>query len=253
MRTVELEVSQIESNPKNYRRTYQGIEKLAESIVTYGLLQNLVVIEYEPGKYHVHAGERRYRAIKLLCTQTNSYGDPRWSGPVRCVVVTQFGLEDFVENDERAPVALWQIGERYAREQEQCGLDQTMLAAKFGKAQSHISQCMRFHYRLSARVKKALDRIGPDALNVAQLLQLIKYVDDHGDPLEDEQWEKCVELLGKDRRKPRGPGTIGVQAERERIVSRVKSLEILRVPLHAKPYVEIIIAYLKGERRRLKF
>lgn len=250
MRTIELEITQIESNPKNYRKTYQGIEKLAESIATYGLLQNLVVIEYEPGKYHVHAGERRHRAIKLLCTQLDGYGNPRWIGPVRCVVVTQFGLEDVIENNDRAEVALWQLGERYAREYEN-GIDQTMLAGKIGKTQSHVSQCLRIHYGIAPKVKKMLDKLGPDALNLVQLLQLIKFQDAQGDPDEDAQVEKCVELLGKDRRAPRRPG--GLRAERERILSRVKHLESKRVPLHAKPYVDIMIAYLKGDRQRLKF
>ncbi len=253
MRTVELEVSQIEPNPKNYRRTFLEIEKLAESIATHGLLQNLVVIEYAPGKYHVHAGERRYRAILMLCQQLDTYGQPRWQWPVRCVVVSQFGTEDYAENDEdlRHRVALWQVGERYARDYE-TGVDQTTLAVKFGKTQTHISQALRFHYKICSKVKKMIDRLGPDALNVVQLLQLSKILDEHGDPLEDEQIVKCIEFLGKDRRKPMSrPGS--VQAEKERIVSRVKNLETKRVPLHAKPYVDIMIGYLKGERRRLKF
>jgi ParB-like chromosome segregation protein Spo0J len=250
MKTVELEVDQIAPNPKNYRRTYQGIEKLADSIYTYGLLQNLVVIEFEPGKYHVHAGERRYRAIKLLTTQLTPSGEPRWRGPVRCVVVSAFGLEDVIENGDREAVALWQLGERYAREYEN-NIDQTMLAAKVGKTQTHISMCLRLHYKLAPKVKRALDKLGPDALTTGQLLMLIKFVDKNDDPLELEQWEKFVELMGRDRRAPRRPG--GLKAERERILSRVKHLEQKRVPIHAKPYVDIMLAYLKGETQRLKF
>lgn len=250
MRTIELPITQIESNPKNYRKTYTGIEKLSELIYTYGLLQNLVVIEYEPGKYHVHAGERRYRAIKMLCLQNDIHGSPRWVGPVRCVVISQFGLEDVIENNAREEVALWQLGERYAREYEN-GIDQTLLAGKIGKTQSHVSQCLRIHYGLAPKVKRMLDKIGPDALTLVQLLQLIKFKDAHDDPDEEMQVQKCIELLGKDRRPPRRPG--GLQAERERILSRVKHLETKRVPLHAKPYVDIMIAYLKGERQRLKF
>lgn len=250
MNTIELEVAQIEGNPKNYRRTYTGIERLAESIATYGLLQNLVVIEYAPGKYHVHAGERRYRAIRMLCMQNDHAGKPRWSGPVRCVVVTQFGLEDVVENEERASVALWQVGERYAREYEN-NIDQTMLAAKLGKTQSHVSQCLRIHYGLCNKVKKMLDKIGPDALTLAQLLQLIKYKDKMNDPLEDEQVVKCIEFLGKDRKKRSPSGS--KKNERENILQRVLHLEQKTVPLHAKPYVDTMVAYLKGEKKRLKF
>lgn len=250
MKTVELDITQIETNPKNYRKTYQGIEKLAESIATYGLLQNLVLLEYEPGKYHVHAGERRYRAIRMLCMQNTVSGEPRWKGPVRCVVISQFGLEDVVENEERAAVALWQTGARYAEEYER-GIDQTLLASKVGKTQSHVSQCLRIHYGLCNKVKKMLDRLGPDALTLAQLLQLIKHKADNDDPDEEVQVAKCIEFLGKDRRRTTTPG--GLKAERDRILSRFKDLENKRVPTHAKPYVDTLIAYLKGEKKRLKF
>lgn len=249
MKSVALSLAQIETNPANYRKTYQGIEKLAESIATYGLLQNLVVLEYEPGKYHVHAGERRYRALKLLATQSGHDNLPRWQGPVPCVIVTQFGLEDVIENTQREEVAIWQVGERYARDYEN-GVDQMLLASKIGKTQSHVSQCLRIHYGLAPRVKKMLDKIGPDALTVFQLLTLVKHKDDQGDPDEETQVQKCIELLGKDR-KARKPGSLN--AEREQILNRVKHLETKRVPLHAKPYVDIMVAYLKGERRRLKF
>lgn len=251
MNIVQLEVSQVESNPRNYRKTYQGIEKLAESIATYGLLQNLVVIEYEPGKYHVHAGERRYRAIRLLCQQTDASARVRWEGPIPCVVVSTWGLEDVVENDQRASVALWQTGARYAQEYEN-NIDQTLLAAKVGKTQSHVSNCLRIHYGLCDKVKRMLDKIGPDALTLSQLLQLIKLQHDKtGDPDEDAQVEKCIEFLGRDRRKKRSTNT--VQAERQRILDRVSSLEEKRVPLHAKPYVDKLISYLKGEQKRLRF
>lgn len=249
MRTIELDITQIESNPKNYRRTYQGIEKLADSIYRYGLLQNLVLIEYQPGKYHVHAGERRYRAIRMLCQQNDHSGNPRWTGPVHCVVVTQFGLEDVVENEERMGVAFWQSGARYAVEYEQ-NVDQSTIAVKVGKSQSHISLCLRFHYGLATKVQRMLDKIGPDALTIAQLEQLIRLKD--GDsPDEERQVQKCIEFLGKDRTKRKS--LTSAEAERTRMLDRVARLERKQVPVEHERVFNMIVDYLHGRSKRLRF
>ena len=55
-----------------------GIESLAASILTDGVLQNLVVMPYGRGKKRKHrivSGERRYRALQLLLEQGHVTGD----------------------------------------------------------------------------------------------------------------------------------------------------------------------------------
>src|SRR4051812_26376171 len=42
------------------------IAELAQTIHTHGIIQPIVVREYENGKYEIIAGERRFRAIKTL-------------------------------------------------------------------------------------------------------------------------------------------------------------------------------------------
>lgn len=247
---TELEVSQIESNPKNYRTTFTKIEELAESIAKYGLLQNLVVIEYEPGKYHVHAGERRLRAIRILCQQNTVEGYARWQGKVPCLVLTKFALSDFEENDKRQKTSIWDEGERFTREQEITGLDQIAIAAKIGKTQSYISQAMMIYRGLHPVVRKYLSNLGPDALPTKHLLMIVKLTDRVGDPDETAQTAKLFDFL-KDRKKPRKRNS-DARYEQHNILERVKRLEEKRVPLHAKPYVDTMIAYLKGEKR-LKF
>lgn len=250
MPMLELEVSQIESNPKNYRTSFLKIEELAESIARHGLLQNLVVIEYEPGKYHVHAGERRLRAIRLLCLQNNHEGEARWQGKVPCLVVSKFGLSDYEENDKRQATAIWDEGERFHRELEITGLDQTALAAKIGKTQSYISQAMLIYRGLHPLILKYLTSIGPNALPTKHLLMIVKLTDSSGKPDEIAQSAKFFDFL-KDRKKPRKRSG-EARYEQYNILERVKRLEEKRVPLHAKPYVDVMIAYLKGEKR-LKF
>ncbi len=249
-RITELEVSQIETNPKNYRTIYTGIEKLAESIVRYGLLQNLVVIEYERGKYHVHAGERRYRAIKMLCMQNTVEGQARWQGKVPCLVLTKFGLEDYEENSQRQKTAIWNDGERFAREIELTGLDQVELASRLGTTQSKVSEAMNIYRGLHPTVVKYLNNAGPDALPNKHLMMICKLRDAAGDPDETAQVAKLFDFM-RDRKKPKQRNG-SARYEQQNILERVKRLELKRVPLHAKPYVDIMIAYLKGEAR-LKF
>ena len=47
----KIELSQISPNPKNARKTFNDIQRLADSIKTVGLQQPIVVCPSEEGKY----------------------------------------------------------------------------------------------------------------------------------------------------------------------------------------------------------
>ena len=66
-RTRDISIRKMYSNDRNFY-SMTGIEKLAQEILAVGLVQNMVVA-YEPcerGEYKIIAGERRWRALKLL-------------------------------------------------------------------------------------------------------------------------------------------------------------------------------------------
>jgi ParB family transcriptional regulator, chromosome partitioning protein len=75
MQTVAL--SSLEPGRANPRKARNGIEGLAASIRTDGLLQNLVVkpIKDKGEHYRIVSGERRYRALKLLQERGELDGD----------------------------------------------------------------------------------------------------------------------------------------------------------------------------------
>ncbi|MBZ5763816.1 ParB N-terminal domain-containing protein [Rhizobium sp. VS19-DR104.2] len=84
--------NQLTLSHKNVRRTGRdtpeykaGIEALAASILTQGLLQNLIVHPVADGVFGVAGGGRRYDAIDLLVTTGKI--DPDW--PVRVIVVDE--------------------------------------------------------------------------------------------------------------------------------------------------------------------
>ena len=63
---LEIEIKKIEPNHLNPRTSYttEGIDELAGSIKTYGLLEPIIVRKKD-GFYEVVVGERRYRACKI--------------------------------------------------------------------------------------------------------------------------------------------------------------------------------------------
>lgn len=60
----EIELSKLKIHPKNVRKTYRGIDELAESIKAQGIRQNLTVVKNPEGfgTYWVVIGNRRLRA-----------------------------------------------------------------------------------------------------------------------------------------------------------------------------------------------
>lgn len=68
----EIELSKLRNHPQNVRKTYDGLEELAESIRAQGILQNLTVVENpaEYGTYLVVIGNRRLKAAQKAGLKT---------------------------------------------------------------------------------------------------------------------------------------------------------------------------------------
>ena len=69
---IEIPLEQLENHPQNVRKTYEGIEELAESVRQKGILQNLTVVA-KPGEtdhYYIVIGNRRFLAAKMAGIQT---------------------------------------------------------------------------------------------------------------------------------------------------------------------------------------
>ncbi|MDD7389478.1 MAG: ParB/RepB/Spo0J family partition protein [Lachnospiraceae bacterium] len=68
----EIELSKLRNHPQNVRKTYSGLEELADSIKAQGILQNLTVVvnPAETGTYLVVIGNRRLKAAQLAGLKT---------------------------------------------------------------------------------------------------------------------------------------------------------------------------------------
>ena len=82
---VQIPVTAIIPNRFQPRQVFDedGISELAATIADHGLLQPIVLREYEPKKYEIIAGERRFRAISSLHWATAPAIIQKWSGVKR--------------------------------------------------------------------------------------------------------------------------------------------------------------------------
>lgn len=69
-RTKDISIKKLYSNDKNFY-SVADIEPLAQKILLVGLIENLEVVHVpcDQGEYRITAGERRWRALKLLVEQ----------------------------------------------------------------------------------------------------------------------------------------------------------------------------------------
>jgi len=71
MNIQNIPLSRLTASPTNVRKTdtRAGLEELAASIASNGILQNLIVRAVEGGRFEVIAGERRRKAAKIVCKE----------------------------------------------------------------------------------------------------------------------------------------------------------------------------------------
>lgn len=114
-----------------------GLEELAESIRSQGLVQPIVVTPGSEGKFTIVAGERRWRAA-------------RRAGLLEVPVVIRELESDrqllelaLVENLQRSDLNPVEEGEAYRSLKDSFGLSQEEIARQVGRARSTISNAVR--------------------------------------------------------------------------------------------------------------
>jgi ParB/RepB/Spo0J family partition protein len=242
---VMVPLARLRPDPHQARRTFQRIAELAESIATYGLLENLVVREADSsGLYEIKAGERRFRALRLLKEQGRLKNDE-----VPCFVVRTDGVyESLIENVQREDVALWELGRKYNYLCES-GLAQTMIASRIGKTPGHVSTAVTLARGLAPAVVVRLSTLPPNTFPIQRLLRLAALVDDAGEPDEPNQLRLFEQMLGTPTRKAGRPAR--KRTERETVWARYRRLKEgargLRVDPVYEPFLSQVLKYLAGE------
>lgn len=149
-RIVELETSLLQANPLQPRGIISpdSLQELADSIREQGILEPIVVAD-TPAGYQIVAGERRWRAAKLL-------GLPKVPVVIRTKATPQGMLEmAIVENVQREDLNPIERALAYKRLIDEFGLGTNEVAKKVGKSAPTISNTIRL-LSLPDAIKDAL-------------------------------------------------------------------------------------------------
>lgn len=114
----------------------EKINELSQTIHTHGIIQPIVLREYEKGKYEIIAGERRWRAVTKLGWDTipaiiKDFND------------TETASVALIENLQREELSPLEEAIAYARLLELHNLTQEALAQRLGKGQSTVANKLR--------------------------------------------------------------------------------------------------------------
>ena len=147
---VELEVQKIIPNRYQPRKLFsdESIAELATTIAEHGLLQPIVVREYEAGKYEIIAGERRFRAVNRL----------KWEkipALIKKMDDTQAASMAVIENLQREGLSAIEEAQSYQKLMELNQLTQLQLAREIGKSQSFVANKLRL-LKLNMSVQRAI-------------------------------------------------------------------------------------------------
>lgn len=137
-KVVKLKISLVDPKRDQPRKHFdrEALEQLAASITENGLLQPILVREYADGRYQIIAGERRFRACKIVGLSE-----------IPAIIlerddknVAQIALIENVQREDLNPV---EEALAYKALAEQYGMTQEELSQKVGKSRSAIANAVR--------------------------------------------------------------------------------------------------------------
>ena len=145
-----IELSQIIPNPKNARKTFKNIQRLADSIKTFGLQQPIVVYQLEDGRYVIVAGERRFKAVELL----------QWKQVevkvLKCNSETA-ELAGLVENIERQNLTAKEKADKILELRSSSHLSNRSLAKEVGVSEAYIRKLLKLD-NLAPEIKEKIEK-----------------------------------------------------------------------------------------------
>ncbi|MCJ7804848.1 ParB/RepB/Spo0J family partition protein [Patescibacteria group bacterium] len=134
---VDIDITLLQANPLQPRGliTSESLSELAESIKEHGVLEPLVVAK-TPAGYQIIAGERRWRAAKLIGFKTV---------PVLIKETTPQGMLEMalVENVQREDLNPIDRAQAFIRLMKEFALTNKEIAQRIGKSPAYISNSIK--------------------------------------------------------------------------------------------------------------
>lgn len=136
-RVMSLPLEEISPNPFQPRREFDEMElkELAQSISNFGVIQP-VIVRKKKGGYQLIAGERRYRACKMI-------GQQHIPAIVQEIDDEAMAAVSLIENLQRKELNYFEEAIAYSTLINRFGLTQEELAQRVGKSQSAIANKLR--------------------------------------------------------------------------------------------------------------
>lgn len=136
--TTEIEISQIDRNPNQPRKTFNedSLKEMSASIATYGVLQPLLLVKQDNGRYLIIAGERRFRAATIA-------GLKKVPAIIREFTDQQIQEISLIENLHREDLNAIEAAEGMRELMENHGLTQEEVALRIGKSRPYVTNTLR--------------------------------------------------------------------------------------------------------------
>lgn len=136
-KVLEIPLADIGRNPYQPRKEFNDLEikELAQSILMYGVIQPVIVRKAREG-YQLIAGERRFRACKMI-------GRPTIPAVVQEMDDEQVAAVSLIENIQRKDLNYFEEAGAYARLINEFGMTQEQLAQRVGRSQSAVANKLR--------------------------------------------------------------------------------------------------------------
>lgn len=150
----KIPVSQIIPNRFQPRTVFndEKIEELSRTIHTHGIIQPIVVRQYDDEQFEIIAGERRYRAVQKLGWDTVP-------AIVKNLNDTETASVALIENLQREELSPIEEAIAYGKLLELHDLTQEALAQRLGKGQSTVANKLRL-LKLPEEIQSAvLDKL----------------------------------------------------------------------------------------------
>jgi len=162
-----LRVSEIEPNKEQPRKRFneETIAALAESIRDHGVLQPILVRPIKTGGYRIVAGERRWRAARML-------GLDEVPVTIKDMTELESAQIALIENLQRENLNPVEEAEGYRELIDNYGMKHEELAKTVGRSRSSISNSLRI-LSLPEKVLKMLEN---DELSVGHAKALLGFV-----------------------------------------------------------------------------
>lgn len=161
-----LRITEIEPNREQPRKNFsdEAITALAESIRDHGMLQPILVRPMEDGSYRIVAGERRWRAARML-------GLDEVPVNIKEMTDTEAAQLALIENLQRENLNPVEEAMGFKELIEKYGMTQDAVAKTIGRSRSSVSNSMR----ILALPDRILNMVEDGELSLGHAKALLSY------------------------------------------------------------------------------